>query len=175
MGPCPWARHPGRHQIVAAMLLRADALLLCHRSRDRAWYPDVWDLPGGHIEADESPGDALVREIERSWASLRPGRSGNTRSPARPASSRCASGRPADGPALRRTVPRRSTMRSAGSPKERCVPCAWQTTRIADGSPKRCPPNDQGIHRGRLQATHRPINNRFGTSPVAAAICPDAR
>jgi 8-oxo-dGTP diphosphatase len=60
----PSGRHPGQHQIVAAMLQRADAVLLCHRSSDRAWYPDVWDLPGGHIEANEAPGDALVREIQ---------------------------------------------------------------------------------------------------------------
>jgi 8-oxo-dGTP pyrophosphatase MutT (NUDIX family) len=59
----PSGRHPGQHQIVAAMLLRADTVLLCHRSNDRAWYPDVWDLPGGHIEANEAPADALAREI----------------------------------------------------------------------------------------------------------------
>jgi 8-oxo-dGTP diphosphatase len=62
-GPMPSGR-TGQHQVVAAMLLRADTVLLCHRSRDRAWYPDVWDLPGGHIEANEAPGDALVREIQ---------------------------------------------------------------------------------------------------------------
>ena len=62
-GLMPSGRHPGQHQVVAAMLLRADTVLLCHRSSDRAWYPDVWDLPGGHIEANEAPGDALIREI----------------------------------------------------------------------------------------------------------------
>jgi 8-oxo-dGTP diphosphatase len=60
----PSGRHPGQHQVVAALLLRADTILLCHRSNDRTWYPDVWDLPGGHIEANEAPGDALVREIQ---------------------------------------------------------------------------------------------------------------
>jgi 8-oxo-dGTP diphosphatase len=53
----------GPHQIVAAMLVRADTVLLCHRTVERAWYPDVWDLPGGHIETGESPTDALVREL----------------------------------------------------------------------------------------------------------------
>jgi 8-oxo-dGTP diphosphatase len=53
----------GRHQVVAAMLVRADAVLLCHRSVDREWYPDVWDLPGGHIEANETPTQALAREV----------------------------------------------------------------------------------------------------------------
>ena len=32
----------------------ATQALLCHRSPDRAWYPDVWDLPGGHVEAGET-------------------------------------------------------------------------------------------------------------------------
>jgi 8-oxo-dGTP diphosphatase len=54
----------GRHRIVAAMLLRADTVLLCHRSVDREWYPDRWDLPGGHVEADEMPRDAVLREVQ---------------------------------------------------------------------------------------------------------------
>jgi 8-oxo-dGTP diphosphatase len=45
------------------MLLRADTILLCHRSVDREWYPNLWDLPGGHIEEMETPGEALVREL----------------------------------------------------------------------------------------------------------------
>jgi 8-oxo-dGTP diphosphatase len=46
------------------MLLRADTIFLCHRSIDREWYPDLWDLPGGHIEERETPGEALVRELQ---------------------------------------------------------------------------------------------------------------
>lgn len=58
------SRGPGSpHQVVAAMLIRADTVLLCHRCATRTWYPDVWDLPGGHVETDESPTDALVREL----------------------------------------------------------------------------------------------------------------
>ena len=38
-------------------------MLLCHRHPDRAWYPNVWDLPGGHIEPSEEPVDALAREL----------------------------------------------------------------------------------------------------------------
>ena len=30
------------------MLRCGERILLCHRRPDRAWYPDVWDLPGGH-------------------------------------------------------------------------------------------------------------------------------
>jgi mutator protein MutT len=52
------------HDMVAALLSRADRVLLCHRSPDRRWFPDVWDFPGGHIEAYELAEDALVREVE---------------------------------------------------------------------------------------------------------------
>jgi 8-oxo-dGTP diphosphatase len=61
-GPMP-SGQADQHLIVAAMLLRADTVLLCHRSADREWYPDVWDLPGGHAEANETAPGALVREV----------------------------------------------------------------------------------------------------------------
>jgi len=49
---------------VAVGLLVADGkVLLCHRHPARKWYPDVWDLPGGHIEPGESAADALQREL----------------------------------------------------------------------------------------------------------------
>jgi 8-oxo-dGTP pyrophosphatase MutT (NUDIX family) len=48
---------------VTAFLRDGDRVLLCHRSVTRRWYPDVWDLPGGHVEDGESPGAALVREL----------------------------------------------------------------------------------------------------------------
>lgn len=55
--------------IVAAMLVRDGRVLLCHRCAARRWYPDVWDLPGGHVEGGESPGTALAREVyERACA-----------------------------------------------------------------------------------------------------------
>jgi 8-oxo-dGTP diphosphatase len=38
-------------------------VLLCHRSPNRRWYPDVWDLPGGHVEPGEGAADALGREL----------------------------------------------------------------------------------------------------------------
>jgi 8-oxo-dGTP pyrophosphatase MutT (NUDIX family) len=34
-----------------------------HRRPDREWYPDVWDIPGGHVERDETEAEALVREL----------------------------------------------------------------------------------------------------------------
>jgi 8-oxo-dGTP diphosphatase len=52
-----------RHQVVAAILSRGDKVLLCHRSPIRQWYPDVWDLPGGHVEPAEQPETALRREL----------------------------------------------------------------------------------------------------------------
>ena len=51
------------HVVVAAALVRPGEVLLCHRSPTRAWYPDVWDLPGGHVEDGESTQDALRREL----------------------------------------------------------------------------------------------------------------
>lgn len=50
-------------RVVAAILRRDNTLLLCHRHPDRAWYPDVWDLPGGHVEHGETPTEALAREL----------------------------------------------------------------------------------------------------------------
>ncbi|MGH9172134.1 MAG: NUDIX domain-containing protein [Acidimicrobiales bacterium] len=52
-----------RVQVVAGLLVRDGRVLLCHRCADRQWYPDVWDLPGGHVEAGETLGSALVREL----------------------------------------------------------------------------------------------------------------
>lgn len=51
-------------RVVAGLLRRHGQLLLCHRHPDRANYPDVWDLPGGHIESDETMAGALVRELD---------------------------------------------------------------------------------------------------------------
>ena len=53
----------GEHRVVAGLLRRADRVLLCHRTADRQWYPDAWDLPGGHVEDGETPEQALVREL----------------------------------------------------------------------------------------------------------------
>ncbi len=50
-------------RIVAGLLRDGDRILLCHRSPRRRWYPDVWDLPGGHVEPGEQPGAALAREL----------------------------------------------------------------------------------------------------------------
>jgi 8-oxo-dGTP pyrophosphatase MutT (NUDIX family) len=52
------------HRIVAGILIRGSKVLLCHRSTSREWYPGVWDLPGGHVEAGEIASAAVVRELE---------------------------------------------------------------------------------------------------------------
>lgn len=48
---------------MAAVLRDGDRVLLCHRSPGRRWYPNVWDLPGGHVEPGECPAAALAREL----------------------------------------------------------------------------------------------------------------
>ncbi|MGB5952451.1 MAG: NUDIX domain-containing protein, partial [Ornithinimicrobium sp.] len=53
----------GPHVVVAALLLRNGRALLLHRTHTRQWYPDCWDLPGGHVEAGEDPAAALSREL----------------------------------------------------------------------------------------------------------------
>lgn len=53
-----------RHEVVAGIVIRAAQVLLCHRSPERAWYPDTWDLAGGHVAAGETPAEALVRELQ---------------------------------------------------------------------------------------------------------------
>ncbi|WP_371687503.1 NUDIX hydrolase [Micromonospora sp. KC721] len=50
----------GRARIVTAVLRDGDRVLLCHRSAGRRWYPDVWDLPGGHVDEGEDPKESLV-------------------------------------------------------------------------------------------------------------------
>src|SRR5277367_3644771 len=46
------------------MLVRDSKILLGKRGAGQLLYPNVWDLPGGHLEAGESPDQALIRELE---------------------------------------------------------------------------------------------------------------
>lgn len=46
-----------------AVLTCGDQFLLCYCHPGRRWYPNVWDVPGGHIEDGESPAEAVAREI----------------------------------------------------------------------------------------------------------------
>jgi 8-oxo-dGTP diphosphatase len=54
---------PRRTATAAGVLVRHGRVLLGLRHRDRASYPGVWDLPGGHVEPGESPRAALRREL----------------------------------------------------------------------------------------------------------------
>jgi mutator protein MutT len=52
------------HDCAMAILRAGDSVLMCHRHPAREWIPDVWDFPGGHVEPDETPQQALVRELD---------------------------------------------------------------------------------------------------------------
>ena len=51
-----------RIPIAVAALVRDGLVLLAHRHPSRQWYPDCWDLVGGHVETGESPHEAVIRE-----------------------------------------------------------------------------------------------------------------
>lgn len=51
-----------QHEIAVALLVRDGKVLLAHRHPARQWYPDCWDLLGGHVEPGETPREALIRE-----------------------------------------------------------------------------------------------------------------
>ena len=48
--------------ISVALLVRDGLALLGHRHPSRRWYPDCWDLVGGHVDPGESPLQAVRRE-----------------------------------------------------------------------------------------------------------------
>jgi 8-oxo-dGTP pyrophosphatase MutT (NUDIX family) len=48
--------------ISVAALVRDGLVLLVHRHPSRRWYPDCWDLVGGHVESGELPDQAVSRE-----------------------------------------------------------------------------------------------------------------
>ena len=51
------------HEVVVGALISEGRVLLARRRPDKRAYPNVWDLPGGIIEAGESELVALVREL----------------------------------------------------------------------------------------------------------------
>lgn len=51
------------HEVVVGALVREGQVLLVHRRPDKHANPDVWDLPGGLVEAGESEREALAREL----------------------------------------------------------------------------------------------------------------
>ncbi|KRF34396.1 NUDIX hydrolase [Nocardioides sp. Soil805] len=53
---------PATIAIAVAALVRDGRVLLGHRHPARRWYPDCWDLVGGHVEPGELPRQAVSRE-----------------------------------------------------------------------------------------------------------------
>jgi 8-oxo-dGTP diphosphatase len=52
------------HEVVAALIVESRKILLGQRSPERLFYPDVWDMFGGHMEPGEGREQTLVRELE---------------------------------------------------------------------------------------------------------------
>jgi 8-oxo-dGTP diphosphatase len=52
------------HEVVAALIVQSQKVLLGQRSAARAFYPGVWDLFGGHVESGEHHTQTLVRELQ---------------------------------------------------------------------------------------------------------------
>jgi len=56
------------HEVVAALIIRSQKILLGRRSAARAFYPNVWDVFGGHMEPGEQHGNehpqTLIRELQ---------------------------------------------------------------------------------------------------------------
>lgn len=55
-------------EVALAALVKNEKILLGHRHPSRRWYPDCWDLIGGHIETDETPEEAARRECQEEIA-----------------------------------------------------------------------------------------------------------
>ena len=49
--------------IVNAIFLRGDCVLLARRSPSKKAYPNLWSFPGGHVEDMETLEQALKREV----------------------------------------------------------------------------------------------------------------
>jgi 8-oxo-dGTP diphosphatase len=49
--------------VVAAALIRQDGCVLLQRRRSGAAHGGLWEFPGGKVETDETPEEALLREI----------------------------------------------------------------------------------------------------------------
>ena len=52
-----------RINVVGAVLTRGQTILAAQRSSTMS-LPEMWEFPGGKIESDESPKEALLRELE---------------------------------------------------------------------------------------------------------------
>jgi 8-oxo-dGTP diphosphatase len=50
--------------VVGAVIVRDGRAFVHRRGYDRALFPGCWDIPGGHVSANETALDALRREVE---------------------------------------------------------------------------------------------------------------
>ncbi len=50
-------------ECVAAFIVKNQRILLGRRSASRRFYPNIWDVFGGHLEPNESRENALRREL----------------------------------------------------------------------------------------------------------------
>lgn len=56
--------NPLKYHVACGLLVRNGLVLLVHRSSAKTANPNVWDLPGGHLEPGENSSQALVRELQ---------------------------------------------------------------------------------------------------------------
>lgn len=49
-------------KVVAGVLIDEDKFLIGQRKSDNESYPNLWELPGGKIEPNETPDEAIKRE-----------------------------------------------------------------------------------------------------------------
>ena len=52
------------HEVVVALIIQSQMVLLGLRAVTREYYPNVWDMFGGHVEPGEGREQTLARELE---------------------------------------------------------------------------------------------------------------
>lgn len=50
--------------LVTAAIIEHGGKILLTKRRDDVPYPNLWEFPGGKLEADEDPRDCIVRELK---------------------------------------------------------------------------------------------------------------
>jgi 8-oxo-dGTP pyrophosphatase MutT (NUDIX family) len=55
------------YHLVATLIIQGERVLLGRRSSSRTFYPNVWDVFGGHVEPGEQPVETLIRELQEEY------------------------------------------------------------------------------------------------------------